>query len=49
MPRFFIEFPYTNLNEVNLDWILDVLKTMQDEINDLDARVTALEEANVNP
>lgn len=48
MPRFFIEFPYTNLNEVNLDWIIDVLKTMQDEINDLDARVTALEEAN-NP
>lgn len=49
MARFFIEFPYTNLNEVNLDWIVDTLKTMQDEINNLDERVTALEEANVNP
>lgn len=46
MPRFFDEFPYTNLNEVNLDWIVDTMRQMQAEIEDLQARVTALEEAN---
>lgn len=48
MPRFFNDFPYTNLNEVNLDWIVDTMRQMQEEIEDLQARVTALEEAN-NP
>ena len=38
MPRFFTdEFPYTNLGDINLDWILDTLKQ-------LDERITALEE-----
>lgn len=46
--RFFDDFPYTNLNDVNLDWIVDTMRQMQTEIEDLQARVTALEEAN-NP
>ena len=38
MARFFTdEFPYTNLGDINLDWVLDKLK-------ELDKRVTALEE-----
>lgn len=43
MSRFFIEFPYTNLNEVNLDWIVDTMRQMQAEIEDLQGRVEALE------
>ena len=43
MPRFFDEFPYTNLNDVNLDWVLDTMRQMQEEIEDLQTRVTALE------
>lgn len=43
--RFFDEFPYTNLNDVNLDWIVETMREMQAEIEDLQARVTALEEA----
>lgn len=43
--RFFDDFPYTNLNEVNLDWIVETMKEMQAEIENLQARVTALEEA----
>lgn len=35
-----IGFPYTNLNNVNLDWLLD-------KVADLEARVAALE-AEVN-
>lgn len=43
MARFFDEFPYTNLNDVNLDWIVDTMRQMQEEIEDLQARVSALE------
>ena len=41
--RFFDEFPYTNLNDVNLDWIVATMREMQAEIEDLQARVEALE------
>lgn len=44
--RFFDEFPYTNLNEVNLDWIVETMREMQAEIEDLQTRVQALEEEN---
>lgn len=44
--RFFDEFPYTNLNDVNLDWIVATMREMQAEIEDLQTRVTALEEAS---
>lgn len=37
MPRFYTEFPYTNTTEINLDWIIT-------EIKSLEERVTALEE-----
>lgn len=36
MPRFYDEFPYTNLGDINLDWIIS-------EMKNLDERVTALE------
>ena len=41
--RFFDEFPYTNLNDVNLDWIVATMRDMQAEIEDLQGRVEALE------
>ena len=41
--RFFDEFPYTNLNDVNLDWIVATMRAMQAEIEDLQGRVKALE------
>lgn len=41
--RFFDEFPYTNLNDANLDWIVDTMREMQAEIEALQARVEALE------
>lgn len=34
-------FPGTNLNDINLDWILEAIRN-------LDERVTALEEENDN-
>ena len=37
MARFFDEFPYTNLGDINLDWIIEKMK-------ELDERVNALEE-----
>lgn len=46
MPRFYTEFPYTNIGDINLDWIIN-------EIKSLEERVTALEEqienGGVNP
>lgn len=41
--RFFDEFPYTSLNDVNLDWIVATMREMQAEIEDLQGRVEALE------
>lgn len=38
MPRFYTEFPYTNVTDINLDWIIQELKALEE-------RVTALEEA----
>ena len=45
MARFFTdEFPYTNLGNINLDWILDELKSLEDRVTALESRVDALEE-----
>ena len=35
----FDQFPYTNFHELNIDWLLEVIK-------DLDERITALEDAS---
>lgn len=44
MPGF--DFPYTNINDLNLDWILETMQTMQADIADLKTRVAALEEGD---
>lgn len=44
MPGF--DFPYTNINDLNLDWILETMQTMQTDIADLKQRVAALEEGD---
>ena len=45
MARFFTdEFPYTNLGDINLDWILDELKSLDDRVTALEARVDELEQ-----
>ena len=45
MTPIFEDFPYTNFHDLNIDWLLEVIKTMDEEITDLQERVTALEEA----
>lgn len=45
MPGTFEQFPYTNYHDLNLDWIIEALKELNDRVTDLEARVTALEEA----
>lgn len=40
----FEQFPYTNFHDINLDWIIEALKELNDRVTDLEARVTALEE-----
>lgn len=34
-------WPYTNLHELNLDWILDVVKTFQSQYTTIDEKITA--------
>lgn len=43
MPGFFDEFPYTNTNDINLDWLIEVVKNLYERVADLEERVTALE------
>lgn len=42
-------FPYTDFHELNLDWVLEQITLMQQEIEELKARVQALEDQNNNP
>lgn len=37
------EFPYGNSQELNLDWILEVIKDLEDRVTELEERVTELE------
>lgn len=37
-------FPGTNLNDVNLDWIIEAIKELDAKYDELDERVRALEE-----
>lgn len=41
----FNNWPYTNLNELNLDWILQQVKDIQDKYTDLDSAIAAGVEA----
>lgn len=47
MPEYM--YPYTDFHELNLDWLLDQISLMQQQIADLTARVEALENQNNNP
>ena len=40
------QFPYTNIGDLNLDWILEEMKTLKADIVDLQERVTVLEEGD---
>ena len=42
-------YPYTDFHELNLDWLLDQITLLQQQVADLTARVEALEEQNNNP
>ena len=44
----FNDYPYTNFNEINLDWIMSEDKKQNDELTSLDTRVTALESGGVS-
>lgn len=37
------EYPYGNTNELNLDWILETIKNLEDRVEELEERVTELE------
>lgn len=37
------EYPYGNYNELNLDWILEVIRQLDERVTALEERVTALE------
>lgn len=37
------EYPYGNTNELNLDWILETIKDLEDRVEELEERVTELE------
>lgn len=39
------EYPYTDIHELNLDYILAEMQAMAEEIESLKERVTALENA----
>ncbi len=37
------EYPYGNTQELNLDWILETIKDLEDRVEDLEDRVNELE------
>lgn len=37
------DYPYGNSEELNLDWIIDIIKQLEGRVDDLDERVTELE------
>lgn len=55
MPGLFEQFPHTNLHELNLDWMIDLLNTFKDElenravlsVNGMTGEVTLYESENV--
>lgn len=41
----FEQFPYSDLHTLNLDVLIAAVKKLQQQVEELEARVTALEEA----
>ena len=37
------EYPYGNTQELNLDWVLETIKELEDRVEELEGRVTELE------
>ncbi len=37
------EYPYGNTQELNLDWVLETIKDLEDRVEELEERVTELE------
>lgn len=37
------EYPYTDPNRTNIDWILNKIKELEDRVAELEERVAALE------
>lgn len=37
------EYPYGNTQELNLDWVLETIKDLEDRVEELEDRVTELE------
>lgn len=42
--RFFDRFPYTKINDINLDWILDVVRKAEEMLTGADSRITTAQE-----
>lgn len=42
--RFFNRFPYTNINAINLDWMIDIIKQAEEMLTNADSRITAAQE-----
>ena len=45
----FVAFPNSNYQDLDLDWLLDEMKSLKEQIEDLDERVTALEPVAETP
>ncbi len=41
--KFFNKYPYTDFHELNLDWVVEKTQDVQEAVDELDGRVTALE------
>lgn len=42
--QFFTDFPYTNTGDINLDWLIEQVKSLDARVAALESRVTSLEE-----
>lgn len=49
MPRFYDEFPYTNTGDINLDWLLTIVKELDERVTVLEERVNELENGGDTP
>ena len=44
-----VKFPWTNLHELNLDWIIQTVKTLEDNLNDAIGQFTEIANSLINP